>query len=147
MADFDEFVTAAVYYVEANGIGSFPTVSGARVTSGVVLFDGKRRDGGDLPGGRPDTIALFRQSAGEGLIFDTSEEYGFQVLVDSETVSGARAVSRLIYNLLNDTRATVISGFELLWLRGIAPPQDIGDGPGSDERFIVSTNYTARILR
>lgn len=137
----DEFVTAALQYVAANGIGTLYSASG------VALQDGMRRAPGDLPGVAPETIALFRETGGESLIFDTSEEYAFQVLVDSETVSGARKVSRDIYNLLHDTRATVISGFSVLWLRGVTPPQDIGIGPGTGERFTVSTNYTARLLR
>ena len=37
--------------------------------------------------------------------------------------------------------------FNVLWLRGIAPPQDIGPGPGASKRFTVSTNYDARIKR
>ncbi len=132
-----ELVDVAIEECVASGIGT----RYSEVTSGVALQNGMRRD---TPA---QTVALFLAQGGEGLPFDTSEGSGFQVLVDSETVSGARATARDIYNLLHDRRAEVISGVSILWLRGVAPPQDVGPGPGDSERFTVSTNYDARILR
>jgi hypothetical protein len=130
-----EFVNAVISECVVSGIGSL------YATSGVSLQDGYRRETG------AETIAVFRATGGVSLIFDTSEGYGFQVLVDSKTVSGARAVSRDIYNTLHNRLAEVISGYSVLWVRGVAPPQDVGPGPGTGERFAVSTNYEARILR
>lgn len=130
-----EFVNSAIWLCAVSGIGNL------YATSGVSLQDGYRRETGAT------TIAVFRQTGGASFTFDTSEGYGFQVLVDSKTVSGARAVSRDIYNLLHDRLAEVISGVSVLWVRGVAPPQDVGPGPGTGERFAVSTNYEARILR
>lgn len=142
-----EFAAVAMDYCEAQGIG------GVYATSGVALQDGLRRAPGDLPGSAPDTIALFRGTGGETIVgatpgpTSTSEDYALQVLVDSETVSGARATARAIYDLLHDVRASVISGVSVLWIHGVTPPQDLGTGPGSEERFLVTCNYTARLLR
>lgn len=130
-----EFVDAAIWLCVTSGIGERYSASG------VSIQNGMRRETG------ADTVALFRQTGGAGLPFDTSEGYGFQVLVDSETPEDARSASRAIYNLLHDRRAEVVSGFSVLWVRGVAPPQDVGPGPGTSERFAVSTNYEARILR
>lgn len=132
-----ELVDVVIAECVASGIGTRYSES----VSGVALQNGMRRDT------VAPTVALFLQAGGEGLPFDTSENAGFQVLVDSETVSGARAVARDIYNLLHDRTAEVISGVSILWLRGVAPPQDVGPGPGDSERFVVSTNYDARVLR
>jgi hypothetical protein len=132
-----EFVTALVNECVASGIG---TLYGK---TGVSIQDGFRRDFSPSP----ETVVLFRGGGGEGLPFDTSEEYAIQVLVDSATVSGARAVARQVYNQLHDRRAENIGGFGVLWLRGVAPPQDLGPGPADRERFTVTANFTARLLR
>ena len=131
----DQFVTAVVDYCISGGIGAW------YATSGVSLQDGLRRESG------ASTVVLFSQTGGESYAWDQSEGYGFQVLVDSETVSGARAVARDIYDLLHETVAnnSDFGSYEVLWLRGIAPPQDIGPGPGGSKRFTVSTNYDARL--
>jgi hypothetical protein len=134
----DELVTAVVDRCISGGIG---TLYG---TSGVSIQDGFRRETG------APTIAVFTQTGGESFAQDQMEGVGIQVLVDSETVSGARTTSRAIYDLLHETvadYATNFGSFEVLWLRGVAPPQDIGPGPGGGKRVIVSTNYDARIRR
>lgn len=132
-----EFVTAAMNFCVASGIG------GVYATSGISMQDGYRRSFDP----EPAVTAVFRQSGGAGLPFDTSEEYALQVLVDATTVSGARTVARQIYNLLHNRLATIIGGYSVLWLRGVAPPQDLGPGPADRERFTVSANFTARLLR
>lgn len=134
----DQFVTAVVDYCVSGGIG------GKYAASKVSLQDGMRRDTG------AETIALFRQTGGESYPQDQTEGYGFQVLVDSETVSGARSTARDIYELLHEIvplDSASFNGFDVLWLRGIAPPQDLGPGPGGADRFFVSTNYDARIKK
>ena len=134
----DQFVTAVVDYCVSGGIG---TLYG---TSGVSLQDGYRRETG------ANAIAVFRQTGGETFAQDQTEGSGFQVLVDSVTVDDARTAARAIYDLLNETVADYATGFgsfNVLWLRGIAPPQDIGPGPGDSKRFTVSLNFDARIRR
>jgi len=132
-----QFVTALVDLCVASGIGT------KYAEMGTSLQDGYRRDFNP----QPAIVALFRQGAGASFPFDTSEEYGVQVLVDATTVSGARDTARDIYNLLHNRLAQVVGDFSVLWLRGVAPPQDIGPGPADSKRFTVSTNYTARLLR
>jgi hypothetical protein len=109
----------------------------------VSIQDGFRRETG------APTIALFSQTGGRGYAQDQVEDLALQVLVDSTTVSGARAAARVIYDLLHETVAayTEFGSYEVLWLRGIAPPQDIGPGPGGSKRFVVSTNFEARIRK
>jgi hypothetical protein len=134
----DQFVTAVVDRCISGGVGTL------YATSGVSIQDGLRQETG------AETIAVFTQSSGESFAQDQTEAQGIQVLVDSETVSGARDVARTIYELLHETVADYASGFgsfHVLWLRGVAPPQDIGPGPGGSKRFVVSTNYDARIIR
>ncbi len=133
----DEFVTAVVDYCVSGGIGAL------YATSGVSIQDGYRRVT-EAP-----TIVLFSQTGGEAFAQDQMEGYAFQVLVDSETVSGARTTARAVYDLLHETIANKVDfgSFDVLWLRGVAPPQDIGPGPGGGKRFVVSTNYDARIKR
>lgn len=134
----DQLVTAVIDYCISGGIGTL------YATSGVSLQDGHRVETG------APTIALFMQTGGESYAQDQTEGYGFQVLVDSETVSGARDTARQIYDLLHEIvadYATNFGSFEVLWLRGVAPPQDIGPGPGGGKRFVVSTNFDARIKR
>jgi hypothetical protein len=133
----DQFVTAALQNCISGGIGSLYS------TSGVSMQDGLRKQTG------APTIALFNQAGGTSFAQDQMESYGFQVLVDSDTPSGARTAARDIYDHLHETVAAY-SGFgdyEVLWLRGIAPPQDLGPGPGEADRFTVSTNYVARLRR
>lgn len=133
----DQFVTAVVDYCISEGVGE------KYATSGVSIQDGVRKETG------AETIALFNQNPGTSYAQDQVEDCGIQVLVDSETVSGARDVAREIYELLHETVAndTDFGSFDVLWLRGVAPPQDLGPGPGGADRFIVSTNYGARIKR
>ena len=133
----DQFVTAVVDYCVSGGIGAL------YATSGVSIQDGMRRETA------APTIAHFSQTGGESYAQDQTEGYGLQVLVDSETASGARTVARDIYDLLHETVANSsdFGSYEVLWLRGVAPPQDIGPGPGGSKRFTVSTNYDARIKR
>lgn len=137
-----QFITALAQYLEAQGVGEIYS------TSGVSIQDGMRRDLSDI-GGPPPTIALVRQGPGDPLInaLQTNELYGVQVLVDSETVSGARETSRTIFSLLSGVRAQVISGFRVMSVQAIDLPADIGVAPGASERFTVSTNYTARIVK
>jgi hypothetical protein len=130
-------VTLALNECVASGVG---TLYGQ---TGVSLQDGYRRDFDPSP----DTVAVFRQSGGASVIHDYTEDYALQVLVDSKTVSGARTVARSIYNLLHERDAENIGGVNVLWLRGVAPPQDLGPGPAEGERFTVSVNFTARLLR
>jgi hypothetical protein len=133
----DQLVTSVIDFCISGGIGAL------YATSGVSLQDGYRRESG------APTIALFNQTGGVSYAQDQTEGYGIQVLVDSETASGARAVAREIYDLLHETVAnsTDFGSYDVLWLRGIAPPQDLGPGPGGSQRFTVSTNYDARIKR
>jgi hypothetical protein len=133
----DQFVTAVVDYCVSGLIGEL------YATSGVSLQDGMRRETA------APTIALFTQTGGESFAQDQTEGYGFQVLVDSETASGARSAARDIYDLLHETVAdsSNFGSYDVLWLRGVAPPQDIGPGPGGGNRFVVSTNFDARIKR
>lgn len=133
----DQFVTAVVNYCIAQGIGAL------YAESGISIQDGMRRETG------AETIVLFTQGPGTSFAQDQLEGYGVQVLVDSETVSGARAAARDIYDLLHETVADKANfgDHDVLWLRGIAPPQDIGPGPGGADRFVVSTNYDAMIKR
>ncbi len=131
------FVNAALNLCVASGIG------GLYAASGVSLQDGYRRDFEP----EPDVIAVFRGSGGTPVVWDYTEDYGIQVLVDGSTVSGARAVARAIYENLHDRRAENIGGFGVLWLRGTALPQDLGPGPADSERFTVAVNFTARLLR
>jgi len=138
-----EFVTAAVDLCVASGVGTLYGRPAERDNTVVSVQDGYRRDFDP----EPAVVAVFRGGGGAGLPFDTSEDYGMQVLVDATTVSGARAVSRQIYNLLHNRLAQVVGGFSVLWLRGVAPPQDLGPGPSDSERFTVTANYTARLLR
>jgi hypothetical protein len=132
-----DFVSALASYCVASGIGAF------YATSGVSIQDGMRRSMDP----EPATVVLFRQTGGESFAQDETEEQAVQVLVDSATVSGARAAARAVFELLHETVATTISGHRLLWLRGVAPPQDIGPSLGNSERFTVSTNFTARLVR
>lgn len=133
----DQFVTTVADFCISGGIGELYS------TSGVSIQDGLRRETG------APTIAVFTQAPGESFAQDMTEGIGVQVLVDSETVSGARDTARTIYELLHETVADYANfgSFQVLWLRGIAPPQDIGPGPGDGKRFVVSTNYDARIRR
>ena len=134
----DQFVTAVVDYCVSGSIGELYS------TSGVSIQDGFRRETG------APTIALFTQTGGETFPQDQTEGYSFQVLVDSVTVDDARTAARAIYSLLNEVvadYATSFGSFNVLWLRGIAPPQDIGPGPGDGKRFVVSLNFDARIRR
>jgi len=134
----DQFVTAVVDRCVSGGIG---TLYG---TTGVSLQDGFRRETG------APTIALFSQATGESYAQAMTEGIGIQVLVDSVTVEDARTTARAIYDLLHETvanYATDFGSFEVLWLRGVAPPQDIGPGPGDGKRFVVSTNFDARIRK
>lgn len=136
----DEFVTAVLDRCVSGGIGAL------YATSGVSLQDGYRRDW-KTP---PYTIAVFRQTGGVSFAQDMTEAPTVQVLVDSATVSGARSTARAIYDLLHETvadYATNFGSYEVLWLRGVAPPQDIGPGPGGSKRFTVSVNFEARIKR
>lgn len=137
------FVDVLSGFMLDNGIGD-----GAYVASGVSLQNGVRRETG------AETIVLLRQTGGTALQgaspgrSDSSNDWGFQVLVDSETASGARATAESIFELLHAAQdASVISGYKVLWLRAVAPPQDVGPGPGPAKRFAVSTNYTARLVR
>lgn len=130
-----EFVTALVDLTIASGIGE------KYAATGVSIQDGYRRDTG------ADIVALFRQATGVSFPFDQTEEQGIQVLVDATTVSGARTTARAIYNLLHNRIAETQGGFRFLWLRGVAPPQDLGPGPADSKRFTVTANYTARLLR
>jgi len=132
------FVTAVVDYCISGGIGEL------FATSGVSIQDGFRRESG------APTIAVFTQTGGESFAQDQTEGLGLQVLVDSVTVDDARDVARQIYDLLHETvanYATDFGSFRVLWLRGVAPPQDIGPGPGGSKRFVVSVNFDARIIR
>lgn len=136
----DQFVTAVINHCISGGVGE----SQLYATSGVSMQDGLRRDTG------APTIALFRQGPGESFAQGATEGYGIQVLVDSETVSGARATARDIYELLHEVvplDGVSFGSFDVLWLRGVAPPQDVGPGPGDEKRFVVSTNYDARIKK
>lgn len=131
----DQFVTAVVNHCVSGAIGE------KYAASGVSIQDGLRRESGAT------TVALFSQTGGVSFPQDQTEGYTFQVLVDSPEAFDARTTARDIYDLLHETVATQLGSFEVLWLRGVAPPQDLGPGPGDSKRFTVSTNYEARIKR
>ena len=134
-----EFVTAVINELEASGIGE------VYATSGISLQDGYRR-GAPEDGGISGAVALLRQTAGVNFPRDDSYQVGIQILVDAETVSGARAASQTIYNFLHEKTTVCFGTFRVLWMRANTRPQDLGDGPGGNERYQVSTNYNAHII-
>lgn len=118
-------------------------VSGFYLTSGVSLQVNHRREVED-----PDvTIVLLSQTGGLAFPHKEKEQQGMQVLVDARTHSLAQSKAREIYEFWEETVAKVISGgHQVLWVRAIAPPQAIPNGPG-DRRFQFSVNFDAMIVK
>jgi hypothetical protein len=121
----------------ASGVGSRYS------TSGVSIQVNFRRDTG------APTVVLLMQQGGLAFPFDYKEQYAVQCLVDSTTISGARTVSRQVFDILHETVATEISGHQVLWMRAIAPPQAIPEGPGGEEheRYQFSVNFDALLVK
>lgn len=129
-----EFIDRLADLLVASGFG----ILGAPTSGAAVQVD-FRRDG-------PEMVLLLSQTGGVSYPFGDKEEYGFQVLVDATTISGAKATARGVYDFLHETIVQEIGGHRVLWLRAIAPPQAIPAGP-KPERFQFSTNYRALLVR
>ncbi len=132
-----EFVDVVADMLVGAGIGARYS------TSGVSIQVNYRRDIG------APTVVLLMQQGGLSHPFNYKENYAVQCLVDSATISGARDTSRQVYDLLNETVATEVSGHQVLWLRAIAPPQAIpvGPGGGEHERYQFSVNFDALLVK
>lgn len=129
-----EFVDSVADYLVASGVGA------RYATSGTSLQVNVRRETG-----APTTVLL---TATGGLAFPKKqiEQYAFQALVDSTTVSGATIKAREVFDLLHDVHATTLpSGHEVLWMRATALPQPvpIGPGGGQTEQYQFSVNFDA----
>lgn len=139
-----EFVDALVDVLSGEGIGGRYDVA-----SGLSLQVATRRVVGNA-----EAIAVFTPIGGPAPApRDEWEQYGFQVLVDAETAQLALDHARVLYERMHaGFDATCVSGeaasFEVLWVRSITgPPQVLGNGPGSEERWLVTTNYSAFIVK
>lgn len=132
-----ELVEGIAHLLIASGVGA------ASATSGVAIFHSYERDTG-----APTTLVI-RATGGTGVAPRLEwEEQTFQIITRSRgTVSGAMAAARAAYGVLHDLHMQVVSGnHKVLWCRAIAPPADIGPGPGGGEDFLVSTNFSARLV-
>lgn len=116
-------------------------------TSGVSVQLGTRRA---IEGAA--AIAVFTAAGGAAFPRNQKEQYGFVVNVDAKTREDSLNTSRLIFDELHDTIAMVISGsaatFEVLWLRSTSgPPQELGNGPGDEQRWLSTVNYDALLVK
>ena len=118
-------------------------VTGYYSTSGVSLQINHRREATDPA----ITIVLMSQTGGLAFPHKAKEQQGFQVLVDAQKVADAASKAREIYALWEELVGTTISGgHKILWMRAVAPPQTIPNGPG-DRRFQFSVNFDAMIVK
>jgi hypothetical protein len=129
-----EFVDAIALRLEANGLGTLYS------TSGTSIQVRSRRDTG------ADQVILLRPTGGLEFERKTTETYAIQCLAESATASGANVLARQVWTDLHDITREVISGFNVLWMRALAPPQDLGAGPGDQERFLFTVNFDARLI-
>lgn len=133
-----EFVSAAANLLVSGGVGTLYATSGTSVQMNV------RRDTG------AETVVLLSQTGGLAFPHDAKEQYAFQVMVDSTTISGARTTARAVFDLLHERVAEEIGGHDVLWLRAVTLPQAIPMGPsgGPDkERFQFSVNFDALLVK
>ncbi len=131
-----ELVDAIADLLVASGIAT------ARYsTSGTSMQVNYRRDTG------APTILLLTQQGGVAQPKDQTEDQAYQALTDSSTVSGAQVKSREVFEFLHERTAEIIGGFDVLYVRAVAPPQAVPTGPGVSERFQFSVNFTARIRK
>ncbi|MCI0669328.1 MAG: minor capsid protein [Myxococcaceae bacterium] len=89
---------------------------------------------------------LVVQTGGVAFPFDHKEQAAFQVLMDATTISGGQALARQVFELLHEVVATEVGGYQVLWMRAVAPPQLVA-WPGDDERHAWSLNFDALIAK
>ncbi len=132
MASTGEFVDSVADYMVLSGVGARYATSGTSIQVTV------RRDIGAT------TVVLVTPQGGLAFPKKQTEQQAFQVLVDSDTISGARVKAREVFDLLHDVHAVILpSGHEVLWMRAVALPQAIPNGPGRGEIFQFSVNFDA----
>lgn len=133
-----EFVKRVAEDLVASGIGT-----GLYSTSGVSVQVNYRRDLGT------DHVVLLTQTGGVAFAWNFKEQQAFQVLVDSVDLVSAQTLARQVFDQLHERTATCFSGYEVLWLRAVAPPQAIPVGPQADQpsRFQFSVNFDALLVK
>lgn len=131
------FISALADDLVASGIG------GRYSTSGTSIQVNYRRDTG------APHVVLLRESGGLSFPWNTKEQLGIQVLVDSNDLVSGQTIARTIYNQFHERTAEVLSGHKLLWLRSTSgPPQAIPLGPAAEAgRFTYSVNFDALIVK
>lgn len=94
-----------------------------------------------------ETIVLLTQRG--GLVErERAEMPSFQVLVDSSSIRAASTCAREVFDFLHEMgRFVSDSGHDVLWVRAVAPPQAVPNGPGESERFQFSMNFDAFIRK
>lgn len=129
-----EFIDGLAGRLVASGIGT-----GLYSTSGTSVQVNVRRETG------APTLLLLSQTGGTPHVKGQTEQHGVQVLVDSTTVSGARAKAREVFDHFHGLTAETISGHDVLWVRALALPQAVVVGPGESEQFRFSLNFEALV--
>lgn len=118
-------------------------VTGFYSTSGVSLQVNHRREIDD----KDVTVVLLSQVGGLSFVRKTKEQQAIQVLIDAKTHAAAQSKAREIYAQWEEQIACTISGgHKVLWIRAVAPPQAIPNGPG-DGRFQFSVTFDAMIVK
>lgn len=140
-----EFVRAVADDLVAGGVGALYSTTVGTVSIQVT----NRREIQDSVVGDGSTIVLLQQSGGTPGPRGSFEEYGFQVLVDSNDLVSGEVAARAVYDRLHERFNVVLGGHVVHWLRAVALPQAVPMGPSAGqppERFMFSVNFNSMLL-
>lgn len=141
-----EFIRAVADDLVSGSVGTMYSTTPGSVSIQVT----NRREIQDSAAGDGSTIVLLQQTGGNPWPRGSAEEYGFQVLVDSNDVVSGETAARAVYDRLFERFNEVLGGHVVHWLRAVALPQAVPMGPSAGqppERFMFSVNFNTLILK